>query len=188
VLTRDLADTSLASYRQDPADSADSLSDLAREIASQSTLPLPSTFQERTEQFCRLLEDAIAAKNPEAVSSRVTAEERQLIVYETLMAVYGDTRHKEDVRLIAISVLATMGRVPGSYQEIGDKFATTRACPHLHSRRFEKRTGIRPRRAKDDDARATSKANATGRRRGDSPKAHRGSNVFACFPGLASLA
>lgn len=181
----DLADSPRASFRHDPAQTADSLPDIARELVSSLRAPLPTTFEERTDQFCAILEEAIEAKDPEAVSSRVTTAERSLIVYETLMAVYGDTRHSADVRMIAAAAMATMDRAPVSYAAIGDEFGQTRACPHLHARRFENRTGIRPRRAKDDEARATSKDRATGRKRGDGPRQHRGSNVFAIFPGLS---
>lgn len=160
----------------------DTLLDVFREIIS---TPFPGSFKERTEQQYDLLMKELKDHGSEIETPQpLAASERETIVFETLKAVYGDTRHKEEIRLIAAAALATMNRLPHSYQGIGDEFAVTRACPHLHARRFEGRTGIRPRRAKDDDARAISKQNAA-RPRGQSPKVHRGSNVFAGFPGLS---
>lgn len=187
MLTRDAAESSLASCpAADPA-VGDSLLDVFREIIS-TQFPAGVGFQERTEKQYELLMKELKEQGiePDPEPARaVSAAERQVIVHETLMIVYGDTRHEPDVRLIAAAVLATMNRVEGSYQAIADQFGATRACPHLHSRRFETRTGIRPRRAKNDEARDTSKRNAQGRRRGDAPKVHRGSNVFGNFPGLS---
>jgi hypothetical protein len=161
----------------------DTLLDVFREIIS---TPRRGTFEENTERQFEELQRALRENGDEVDAPRPTSpSEREQIVVATIEAVYGDTRHKEEVRLIAAAALATLNRLPVSYQTIGDEFAMTRACPHLHSRRFEQKTGIRPLRAKKDQARATSKARATGRKRGDAPRTHRGSNVFALFPGLS---
>lgn len=118
------------------------------------------------------------------VVARTGVLDRDRIVLETLRAVYGDTRHALEIRVIAKSALIVLGRTGESYQEAADEFAVTRACPHLHARQIEKRTGIRPRRAKTDRARAQSAENAKGTRNRVARCSVR-TNVLADFPGLS---
>lgn len=151
---RDLAESSLASCRPDIEGGCDSLSDLLREAIA---IHIPSS--EKARVFAAI-DDVL-----ENAGALVSAEDREQIAHGILHAVYGDTRHEPEIRVIAAAALKRFGRDGRSYQAIGDEFGVTRACVHAHSRRIERRTHIKCRSDKDDDARRTSAEKATGRQR-----------------------
>lgn len=175
MLHADLADTSLASEWPDISAACDSLADRLAEALA------PFIARDQRPAALAALQRVLAAE------ASTPDTERETIVVETLRAVYGDTRHAAEIRLIAQSALITISRNGQSYQAVADEFAVTRACPHNHARRIEEATGIKPRRAKSELARQKSVAAATGRHRGQRRRGGTAvaTRVFAFFPGIA---
>lgn len=154
MLNADLADTPLASEWPDIAAGCDSLADRLREAVAGFIPPA-----ERARAFAAI-DQALAGSDQESGTL-----DREQIAAGILFAVYGDTSHAPEIRLIAAAALKRFGRDGRSYQAMGDEFGVTRACVHAHSRRIEKRTGIKCRSDKGAQARAISADRATGRRR-----------------------
>ena len=154
MFNADLADTPLASYRPDIAGELDSLGDLLREALA-PFIPTAS----HAGAFSRL--DAVLEKSGATIGS----EDREQIAMGILRAIYSDTSHAPEIRIIATAALKRFGKDPRSYQMMGDEFGVTRACIHAHSRRIERNTGIKCRADKQDSARKKSTEKATGRTR-----------------------
>ncbi len=160
MIHADLADTPLASETPDFAAAVDSIADRLREAIS--------PFIKRPDQ--RAAFAALDAALDEC-GETFGEQDRDRIVIETLRAIYGDTRHAADIRIIASAAMKRFGKDGRSYQAMGDEFGVTRACVQAHSRRIERRTGIKCRADKKASARAKSAASASGRRRSRTPAA-----------------
>jgi hypothetical protein len=154
MFNADLADTPLASYRPDIAGELDSLGDVLREALA----PFVSA-EKSAAAFARL--DAVLEQSGATIGS----EDREQIAMGILRAIYGDTSHAPEIRIIAAAALKRFGKDGRSYQAMGDEFGVTRACIHAHSRRIERRTGIKCRSDKQDSARLKSTEKATVRER-----------------------
>lgn len=179
----DLPDTPLASYRPDLAGEIDTLADQLREAIA----PYVPAGQ-RPAAFAAI--DQVI-EGADIDGRQASAAGRMQVVFETLRAIYGDTRLPSDVRrkAVAAAIGANDPYFSESYQHYADQFAVTRACVHSNARDVQKRLGVRARRDKSDSARATSQARATGPRRPRAapctavqPKTLR--SVFTFFPGL----
>ena len=155
---RDLADSSLASCHPDIADGIDSLADKLREALA-PFIPAP----DRPRAFAAVT--TLLAGVPEPGLHL----DREQIAHAILRAVYGDTSHEPSVRIIAAAALKRFGKDPRSYQAMGDEFGVTRACVQAHSRRIERRTGIKCRADKQESARRKSAARARARQRAKDP-------------------
>jgi hypothetical protein len=186
---RDLADSPLASFSPDMAGAVDSVSDQLREAVA-------PFLQSRDRPRCFAAIDAVLAEaglaqdTPAKQAVHSVGSDKMQVVFETLRAVYGDTRLPADVRrrAVAAAIGANDPYFPASYQYYADQFAVTRACVQANARDVQKRLGLRARRDKSDDARMKSQARASG------PREHRVPgcaverktlrSVFSFFPGL----
>lgn len=182
MLHADLPDTPLASYHPDIAREVDSVSDLLREAVA-PFIPAP----QRAAAF-RAIDRVLAGADLD--DAHAGHDGKMSIVFETLRAIYGDTRLPADVRrkAVAAAIGANDPFFPESYQHYADQFGVTRACVQANARDVQKRLHVRARRDKSDQARAKSQARATGPRVASIPasgvqrKTLR--SVFAFFPGL----
>lgn len=166
----DLADSPLASHWPDPADDIDSPADILWEAA-----------QLGREQF-------LAAYDRLSETPKLRSTDHQMIVFQTIRRIFGDTRLPDELRMIAASagIAANDPEFDQPYQFYGDYFGKTRACVHRRSRDKQEQFGLRARRDKADSARAVSRKNASV------PRAHRRPKVSArdvrkllnAFPGL----
>ena len=178
---RDLADSSLASEWPDIAGAVDSLADRAREALA-PFIPAP----ERARAFAAL--DAVLAADADAAPA--CHGEKLQLVFETLRAIYGDTRLPPEVRrqAVAAAIGANDPYFSKAYEYYANQFAVTRACIHSKARDVQRRFGLRARRDKCDSARGKSKANATGPRTARAPLAavqrKSARSVFTFFPGI----
>lgn len=154
MLTHDLADSSLASEWPDIAGHCDTLSDRLREFLA------PYIPREKHAGTFARLDDLL-----EDAGVQTSTADREQIAMGILTAIYGDTSHAPEIRIIAAAALKRFGRDGRSYQAMGDEFGVTRACIHAHSRRIERRTGIKCRSDKKESAREKSAQKASGRRR-----------------------
>ena len=156
---RDLADSSLASYRPEPP--PESLGNLLREALA--------PFIERPRQPAAW--QALDAVLAEADSQDAQAD-RMRIVFETLRAIYGDSRLPLEVRrqAVAAAIGANDPFFGESYQFYADQFGVTRQCLHSGARSLQQRYGLRARRDKRDETRETCRTRASGPRASHPPR------------------
>lgn len=178
----DLPDTPLASYKPDIAREVDTVADQLREAVA------PFIAAPQRPAAFRAIDAVLAGADLD--SEQAARAGKMHIVFETLRAIYGDTRLSADVRrrAVAASIGAGDPYFPESYQHYADQFAVTRACVQANARDVQKRLGVRARRDKSYAARAGSKLRATGARpeRAQASGVQRKSlrSVFSFFPGL----
>lgn len=153
MLTADLADTPLASFMPDIAGDCDTLADRMREALA------PYGPREKHAAAFAALDRVLDG------ADGLSESDRKQIVVEAFRAAYRDTSHEPSVRIIAAAALKRMGKDGRSYQGQADEFGVTRACLHAHSRRIEKKTGLKCRADKPDAQRRGSAESARTRLR-----------------------
>lgn len=170
----DLADSPLASYRPDISGGVDQLPDYLREriaVVQSQRLPLPTTFEQRTEQMHQVLEDAIADMEGEPRKPTPGPSKRlEIDVIVPVLKLIDEYSNDSQLRMHAICLLRLLEQDGRTFAQIAaDCGVTSRACPHAVYRKIQRRLGLRARGDKSDGAREKCRVRRTGQIREKTP-------------------